>query len=128
MATMRPKNGICHQCEPSRRYSVGVVVLETIIRTLTCTVAARNHSFMDGNYVPPRRGIRFVLHAVSDLPLPPSLPPSSYLLSGITRPLLEREIPRQKLLTKCLFLFIAPFDLFPLPWHECANLCCDNDN
>ena len=31
-------------------------------------------------------------------------------------------------LKKCLFLFIAPFDLWPLPWHKCANLCCDHDN
>ena len=38
------------------------------------------------------------------------------------------EMPRQKHLKKCLFLFIAPFDLWPLPWHECANLCCDHDN
>ena len=37
-------------------------------------------------------------------------------------------MPRQKLLKKCLFLFIAPFDLWPLPWHECANLCCDHVN
>ena len=37
-------------------------------------------------------------------------------------------MPRQKLLNKCMFLFIAPFDLWPLPWHECANLCSDHDN
>ena len=37
-------------------------------------------------------------------------------------------MPRQKLLKKCLFLFIAPFDLWPLPWHECANLGYDHDN
>ena len=44
-------------------------------------------------YVSPRRGIRFVFDPVSDLSLSLSLSQSviSYLLFGITRPLLERE-------------------------------------
>ena len=49
---------------------------------------------------------------------------SATVREGVTK----FEMPRQKLLKKCLFLFIAPFDLWPLPWHECANLCCDHDN
>ena len=49
---------------------------------------------------------------------------SATVREGVTK----FEMPRQKLLNKCLFLFIAPFDLWPLPWHECANLCCDHDN
>ena len=49
-------------------------------------------------------------------PCPPCPPPPRYATA------------RQKLLKKCLFLFIAPFDLWPLPWHECANLGCDHDN
>ena len=48
---------------------------------------------------------------------------SATVREGVTK----FEMPGQKLLTKCLFLFIAPFDLWPLPWHECANLCCDHD-
>ena len=53
-----------------------------------------------------------------------SLSNSATVREGVTK----FEMPRQKLLKKCLFLFIAPFDLWPLPWHECANLCCDHDN
>ena len=84
------------------------------------------------NYVSPRRGIRFVLHAVSDRSLSLSLChflPSFWNNSATVREGVTKfEMPRQKLLNKCLFLFIAPFDLWPLPWHECANLCCDHDN
>ena len=47
------------------------------------------------DYVSPRRGIRFVFAPVSDRSLSLSLSLSqsviSYLLLGITRPLLERE-------------------------------------
>ena len=100
-------------------------------------------------YVSPRRGIRFVFDPVSDLSLSLSLSLSLLSLSlslslflslchflpsfwnnsatvreGVTK----FEMPQPKLLNKCLFLFIAPFDLWPLPWHECANLCCDHDN
>ena len=49
---------------------------------------------------------------------------SATVREGVTK----FEMSRQKHLNKCLFLFIAPFDLWPLPWHECANLCCDHDN
>ena len=78
-----------------------------------------------------------LLHTHTHTPTPPphththSLSLSLSLISysatvreGVTK----FEMPRQKLLNKCLFLFIAPFDLWPLPWHECANLCCDHDN
>ena len=64
-------------------------------------------------YVSPRRGIRFVLHSVSDrsLSLCHFLPSfwnnSATVREGVTK----FEMPRQKLLKKCLFLFIAPFDL-----------------
>ena len=81
---------------------------------------------------PHRRGIRFVLHAVSDRSLSLSLChflPSFWNNSATVREGVTKfEMPRQKLLNKCLFLFIAPFDLWPLPWHECANLCCEHDN
>ena len=50
--------------------------------------------FWRSYYVSPRRGIRFVLHAVSDRSL--SLSVISNLLFGITRPLLERELPNLK--------------------------------
>ena len=114
-------------------------------------------------YVSPRRGIRFVLHAVSDRSLSLSLSLSLPLFLSLSRSLFSLslplslssslslslchfipsfwnnsatvregvtkfEMPRQKLLKKYLFLFIAQFDLWPLPWHECANLCCDHDN
>ena len=65
------------------------------------------------NYVSPRRGVRFVLHAVSDLSpslchfLPSFWNNSATVREGVTK----FEMPRQKLLNKCLFLFIAPFDL-----------------
>ena len=42
-------------------------------------------------YVSPRRGIRFVFAPVSDRSLSLSQSVISYLLFGITRPLLERE-------------------------------------
>ena len=42
-------------------------------------------------YVSPRRGIRFVFAPVSDRSLSLSQSVMSYLLFGITRPLLERE-------------------------------------
>ena len=95
-----------------------------------------NQNFV--NYVSPRRGIRFVFDAVSDRSLSLSLSfslslchflPSFWNNSATVREGVTKfEMPWQKLLNKCLFLFIAPFDLWPLPWHECANLCCDHDN
>ena len=92
--------------------------------------------FIVCSYVSPRRGIRFVFAPVSDHSLSLSLSlsvchfiPSFWNNSATVREGVTKfEMPRQKLLNKCMFLFIAPFDLWPLPWHECANLCCDHDN
>ena len=60
-------------------------------------------------YVSPRRGIRFVFDPVSDLSLSLSSfwNNSATVREGVT----QFEMPRQKLLNNCLFLFIAPFDL-----------------
>ena len=68
-------------------------------------------------YVSPRRGIRFVFAPVSDRSLSLSLSvchfiPSFWNNSATVREGVTKfEMPRQKLLNKCMFLFIAPFDL-----------------
>ena len=68
-------------------------------------------------YVSPRRGIRFVFAPVSDRSRSLSLSvchfiPSFWNNSATVREGVTKfEMPRQKLLNKCMFLFIAPFDL-----------------